>query len=94
MRKNASGDAIVVFGARAYQPDNPNLYIEPMGGKVRTGKMARARLHRIALLAQMLNDAITSEDEIPAWTYDLIAVAYDKLQSAHGYIEPRSAGVF
>jgi hypothetical protein len=87
-------DGLMLLGAHSYPTHGPMHYIQPMGGRVLTGKMARARLHSISDLSEALSQLINMEDEIPAWTYDFIAVAYDKLLSVYGYIEPRAAGSF
>lgn len=84
-------DGIELLGAHAYPAHGPMHYVEPMGGRVLTGKMARYRLHQIRDVAEELERLIAMEDEIPAWAYDLIAVAYAKLMSVYGYIEPRAS---
>lgn len=88
-------DLIVVFGAdRSYPSHGPMHYIIPMGGKVRSGKMARARLHSMVDVASAMYQLIEAEDEIPAWCLDFIADSHAKLLDVYGYIEPRAAGAF
>ena len=81
-----------MLGAHSYYPHAPDTYVKACGGAVHSGKMAQSRLHSICDLTVALRNLIKSEDEIPAWCSDLIAVAYDKLVSVHGFIEPIASG--
>jgi hypothetical protein len=87
-------DGLVLLGAHAYPAHGPMHYVEPMGGRVLTGKMARARLHSIIDVADAMAQLINADDEIPAWCLDFVADANSKLLSVYGYIEPRASGAF
>jgi hypothetical protein len=75
-----------------YGPRDPGAYVAKMGGKPRTGSMARFRLHSICDLSKELAALIKADEEIPSWCYDFIAVAHDRLHSVYGYIEPVASG--
>ena len=52
----------------------------------REGRMTRAKLFRLAQMAQRLHDIMLDEDDLPEWVQDKVTTAEDRLQAAHDYI--------
>ncbi len=50
------------------------------------GRMTKAKLFRLAQMAQRLHDKIFDADDLPEWVQDKITTSEDRLQSAHDYI--------
>jgi len=50
------------------------------------GRMTKAKLFRMAQMAQRLHDKIFDADDLPEWVQDKITTAEDRIQSAHDYI--------
>jgi len=50
------------------------------------GKMTKAKLFRMAQMAQRLHDKIFGYDDLPEWVQDKITTAEDRLKTAHDYI--------
>ena len=50
------------------------------------GRMTKAKLFRLAQMAQRLHDKLVDADDLPEWVQDKITTAEDRLQSAHNYI--------
>lgn len=59
--------------------------VDPEGG------MAKSKLHRIRVMADMLDDILKHNDQLPPWVQDHIAAAYENLDQVFGYIEPRAS---
>lgn len=54
------------------------------------GEMAVTQLHRLAEMATQLLSIIGENDDIPGWVQYKISRAFDDLNSAYSYIEPKS----
>jgi len=50
------------------------------------GRMTKAKLFRLAQMAQRLHDKMVDEDDLPEWVQDKVTTAEDRLKSAHDYI--------
>ena len=50
------------------------------------GRMTKAKLFRMAQMAQRLHDKLVDGDDLPGWVQDKVTTAEDRLQSAHDYI--------
>ena len=50
------------------------------------GRMTKAKLFRMAQMAQRLHDKLIDGDDLPGWVQDKVTTAEDRLQSAHDYI--------
>ena len=50
------------------------------------GRMTKAKLFRLAQMAQRLHDKLADGDDLPGWVQDKVTTAEDRLQSAHDYI--------
>ena len=50
------------------------------------GRMTKAKLFRMAQMAQRLHDKLVDADDLPEWVQDKITTAEDRLKSAHDYI--------
>ena len=50
------------------------------------GRMTKAKLFRLAQMAQRLHDKLVDADDLPEWVQDKVATAEDRLRSAHDYI--------
>ena len=50
------------------------------------GKMTKAKLFRMAQMAQRLHDKIFGYDDLPEWVQDKITTAEDRLKTAHDYM--------
>lgn len=50
------------------------------------GKMTKAKLFRMAQMAQRLHDKIFGYDDLPEWVQDKVTTAEDRLKTAHDYI--------
>ena len=48
--------------------------------------MTKAKLFRMAQMAQRLHDKIFGYDDLPEWVQDKITTAEDRLKTAHDYI--------
>ena len=48
--------------------------------------MTKAKLFRMAQMAQRLHDKLIDGDDLPGWVQDKVTTAEDRLQSAHDYI--------
>ncbi len=50
------------------------------------GRMTKAKLFRLAQMAQRLHDKMVDDDDLPEWVQDKVTTAEDRLKSAHDYI--------
>jgi len=50
------------------------------------GRMTKAKLFRMAQMAQRLHDKLEDGDDLPGWVQDKVTTAEDRLQSAHDYM--------
>ena len=50
------------------------------------GRMTRAKLFRLAQMAQRLYDKMLDGDDLPEWVQDKITTSEDRIKSAHDYI--------
>jgi len=50
------------------------------------GRMTKAKLFRMAQMAQRLHDKLVDADDLPEWVQDKVTTAEDRLASAHDYI--------
>ena len=50
------------------------------------GRMTKAKVFRMAQMAQRLHDKLIDGDDLPGWVQDKVTTAEDRLQSAHDYI--------
>jgi hypothetical protein len=50
------------------------------------GRMTKAKLFRMAQMAQRLHDKLVDADDLPEWVQDKVTTAEDRLRSAHDYI--------
>lgn len=50
------------------------------------GRMTKAKLFRLAQMAQRLHDKLIDGDDLPGWVQDKVTTAEDRLRSAHDYI--------
>ena len=50
------------------------------------GRMTKAKLFRLAQMAQRLHDKLVDADDLPEWVQDKVTTAEDRLRSAHNYI--------
>lgn len=50
------------------------------------GRMTKAKLFRLAQMAQRLHDKLVDSDDLPGWVQDKVTTAEDRLKSAHDYI--------
>ena len=50
------------------------------------GRMTKAKLFRLAQMAQRLHDKMADDDDLPEWVQDKVTTAEDRLSSAHDYI--------
>ena len=50
------------------------------------GRMTKAKLFRLAQMAQRLHDKLVDADDLPEWVQDKVTTAEDRLKSAHDYI--------
>ncbi len=50
------------------------------------GRMTKAKLFRMAQMAQRLHDKLVDADDLPEWVQDKVTTAEDRLKSAHDYI--------
>ena len=50
------------------------------------GRMTKAKLFRMAQMAQRLHDKLIDGDDLPGWVQDKVTTAEDRLRSAHDYI--------
>tara|TARA_A100001015_G_C15038132_1_gene737655 strand:- start:58 stop:1014 length:957 start_codon:yes stop_codon:yes gene_type:complete len=50
------------------------------------GRMTKAKLFRLAQMAQRLHDKMIDDDDLPEWVQDKVTTAEDRLKSAHDYI--------
>ena len=50
------------------------------------GRMTKAKLFRMAQMAQRLHDKLVDADDLPEWVQDKITTAEDRLMAAHNYI--------
>ena len=50
------------------------------------GRMTKAKLFRLAQMAQRLHDKLVDADDLPEWVQDKVTTAEDRLMSAHNYI--------
>ena len=50
------------------------------------GRMTKAKLFRLAQMAQSLHDQLDDGDDLPEWVQDKSTTAEDRVQSAHDYI--------
>jgi len=50
------------------------------------GRMTKAKLFRMAQMAQRLHDKLVDGDDLPGWVQDKVTTAEDRLQSAHDYM--------
>lgn len=50
------------------------------------GRMTKAKLFRLAQMAQRLHDKLFDADDLPEWVQDKITTAEDRLMAAHNYI--------
>ncbi len=77
----------------------PEMHIDMMGdmegrmmdygqekSDAKEGKMTRAKLFRLAQMAQRLHDKLVDADDLPEWVQDKVTTAEDRLKSAHDYI--------
>lgn len=56
------------------------------------GGMVKRRLDRMKEMAEMLCGVLDSDDQLPAWVQDHIAVAHENLQQVFSYMEPEHSG--
>ena len=73
----------------------PEVHIDTVGRNMdygntpsssKEGKMTKAKLFRLAQMAQRLHDKIWNEDDLPEWVQDKVTTAEDRLKSAHDNI--------
>ena len=50
------------------------------------GRMTKAKLFRMAQMAQRLHDKLVDGDDLPGWVADKVTTAEDRLSAAHNYI--------
>lgn len=50
------------------------------------GRMTKAKLFRMAQMAQRLHDKLVDGDDLPGWVADKVTTAEDRLMAAHNYI--------
>ena len=50
------------------------------------GRMTKAKLFRLAQMAQRLHDKLVDADDLPEWVQDKITTSEDRISSAHNYI--------
>jgi hypothetical protein len=50
------------------------------------GRMTKAKLFRMAQMAQRLHDKLIDGDDLPGWVQDKVTTAEDRLKSAHDYM--------
>ena len=50
------------------------------------GRMTKAKLFRLAQMAQRLHDKLVDADDLPEWVQDKVTTAEDRLMAAHNYI--------
>jgi ribosomal protein L16 Arg81 hydroxylase len=74
---------------------NPSGYVDDTGRMMdygskksdsHEGRMTKAKLFRLAQMAQRLHDKLVDADDLPEWVQDKITTAEDRIQSAHDYI--------
>ena len=51
------------------------------------GRMTKAKLFRLAQMAQSLHDRMQDGDDLPEWVQDKITTSEDRISSAHDYID-------
>ena len=51
------------------------------------GRMTKAKLFRLAQMAQSLHDRMEDGDDLPEWVQDKITTSEDRISSAHDYID-------
>lgn len=51
------------------------------------GRMTKAKLSRIASMAQSLHDRLEDGDDLPEWVQDKITTSEDRISSAFDYID-------
>ena len=96
---NRNEKLIMIEACSGTQPVEIDLYPKKHSGKTgrmmdygkqksdsHEGRMTKAKLFRLAQMAQRLHDKIFDEDDLPEWVQDKITTAEDRLQSAHDYI--------
>lgn len=54
------------------------------------GEMAKLQLRRIVSMAQMLDEILVEDDQLPGWVQSHISDAANNLTQVLGYIEPKS----
>ena len=73
----------------------PDEHVDPDGrmmdyGQTKSdsheGRMTKAKLFRMAQMAQRLHDKLVDGDDLPGWVADKVTTAEDRLMAAHNYI--------
>lgn len=54
------------------------------------GAMTKAQLQRIVTMAQMMDEMLVDDDQLPGWVQSHISDAANNLTQVFGYMEPKS----
>lgn len=54
------------------------------------GAMVKPQLKRIVTMAQMLDEMLVEDDQLPGWVQSHISDAANNLAQVFGYMEPKS----
>lgn len=83
LMKEACGD---MYPEKHIDPDGRMMDYGHTKSDSHEGRMTKAKLFRLAQMAQRLHDKLVDADDLPEWVQDKVTTAEDRLRSAHDYI--------
>lgn len=70
--------------------DERTKFLHDKGAPDPEGAMVKPQLQRIITMAQMLDEMLIEDDQLPGWVQSHISDAANNLTQVFGYMEPKS----